>query len=159
MRAAQPADAATLSALALRSKAHWGYSQHFMSACRDELTYTADDIAAAQVRFKVAADHSHIAGFYALSHLRARHFELEALFVDPAYIGSGIGRLLLQPAFAALAHDGGGRIIVHSDPNAAAFYKAVGGNETGLAESGSIPGRFLRIFEFVIEARRAREAH
>ena len=38
VRAARPAEAAAISALALRSKAHWGYDPAFLEACRDDLT-------------------------------------------------------------------------------------------------------------------------
>jgi len=38
-----------LSNLAFRSKAHWGYSDEFMAACRDELTYSSEKIHAPQL--------------------------------------------------------------------------------------------------------------
>ena len=41
LRAARPEEAAAISALALRSKAHWGYDEAFLAACRAELTWTA----------------------------------------------------------------------------------------------------------------------
>lgn len=44
IRAAQSAEAGLLSAIAVRSKAHWGYSEEFMASCRDELTVTAEFI-------------------------------------------------------------------------------------------------------------------
>ena len=34
-----PNEAVYLSALALRSKAHWGYSKEFLKSCENELTY------------------------------------------------------------------------------------------------------------------------
>src|SRR5918995_3597055 len=49
IRRARPAEAAVLSALALRSKAHWGYHADFLAACQDDLTLTADDIATSTV--------------------------------------------------------------------------------------------------------------
>lgn len=38
LRPAGPDEAAAISALALRSKAHWGYDEAFLAACRDDLT-------------------------------------------------------------------------------------------------------------------------
>ena len=38
VRAARPAEAEAISALALRSKAHWGYDPAFLEACREDLT-------------------------------------------------------------------------------------------------------------------------
>jgi GNAT superfamily N-acetyltransferase len=90
-----------LSALALRSKAYWGYSSDF----------------------------------------------LDALFVEPAHIGTGIGRLLIQHALQTLADCGAVRLIIQGDANATEFYKAAGARQTGARESGSIPGRYLPLFE------------
>ena len=45
IRSARPEEAETLSALALRSKAYWGYPADFMEACREELTLTPMTIA------------------------------------------------------------------------------------------------------------------
>jgi hypothetical protein len=42
IRAAHGGELEALSALAMRSKAHWGYSAAFMQACRDELTVSAE---------------------------------------------------------------------------------------------------------------------
>jgi len=44
VRAARLDDASDLSALAWRSKAYWGYEQSFLNACRDELTYSDEQI-------------------------------------------------------------------------------------------------------------------
>lgn len=38
LRPAEPDEATAISALAQRSKAHWGYGQEFLVACRDDLT-------------------------------------------------------------------------------------------------------------------------
>jgi hypothetical protein len=39
VRRALPSEATVLTALARRSKAHWGYSEEFMRSCENELTY------------------------------------------------------------------------------------------------------------------------
>ena len=38
MRAAEAGEAGAISALALRSKGHWGYDAGFLAACREDLT-------------------------------------------------------------------------------------------------------------------------
>ena len=45
IRPASAGEAAALSALALRSKAHWGYDAAFLDACRAELTLRDDELA------------------------------------------------------------------------------------------------------------------
>ncbi|HEY6741630.1 MAG TPA: hypothetical protein VI110_04665, partial [Lapillicoccus sp.] len=42
-------EAGTLSDLALRSKAHWGYGAAFLEACRDELTLRPEQAAGTRV--------------------------------------------------------------------------------------------------------------
>jgi hypothetical protein len=64
LRAARPAEAGELSALALRSKAHWGSDKDFLEACRAELTYTAEELATH--RTVVAEASGAVAGFYTL---------------------------------------------------------------------------------------------
>jgi hypothetical protein len=48
VRKADPREARSITALAMRSKAYRGYPEEFMDACRDESTVTADVIDAAR---------------------------------------------------------------------------------------------------------------
>lgn len=153
IRPANPAEAERLSALALRSKAYWGYPPAFMSACRDELTYTAEDIASSTQQFAVAEAGGSCVGFYVLAPSTQDEMELEALFVEPAHIGKGCGREMIEHAKAAAAAGGAARLIVQGDPHAARFYEAAGGRVIGQRESGSIPGRYLPLY--AIALRRA----
>ncbi|MEE8545291.1 MAG: hypothetical protein V3T29_05715 [Alphaproteobacteria bacterium] len=50
IRPARPGEAAALTDLALRSKAHWGYDAAFMAACRAELTVTPAQAASGLVQ-------------------------------------------------------------------------------------------------------------
>ena len=150
IREAYPHEAELLSALALRSKAHWGYSPDFLDSCRDELTVDKSRIGSVDYRCFVVVEESTILGFYALESITEDVHELDALFVEPAHIGTGIGRLLFQHALQILADCGAVRLIIQGDANAAEFYKAAGARQTGTRESDSIPGRFLPLFELAI---------
>jgi len=143
LRPAVPGDAATLTALALRSKAYWGYSSDFIEACRDELTCTAGQIENPVFIFTVAELAGGPVGFYALEELSPSKLDLKALFVDPDHIGSGIGYALMSHARNEAAQKGAKHIVVQSDPHAQAFYERVGGVLDGEEESGSIAGRYL----------------
>ena len=145
MRCPLPSESAELSRLAMRSKAHWGYSNEFMNSCRDELTYGANEIADGGVEFAVADVNGKIAGFYALRRLSPAEFDLEALFVDPGNIGEGYGALLLNHALSVVQKKGGEQLQIQSDPNAEEFYAAAGARQLGIRESGSIPGRYLSL--------------
>jgi len=146
LRAAKPEEAASLGRLAWRSKAHWGYPPDFIEACREELSYSAAQVASPDWAFEVAEADGAVAGFYALERISGSELELVALFVEPARIGQGIGRLLMDRARQRAKQLGGAVLTIQSDPYAAGFYEAAGAEPTGERESGSIPGRFLPLF-------------
>ena len=143
-------DAHELSALALRSKAHWGYPQKFLEQCRDELTYSPEDIASGRYSFRAIKTGESIAAFYAIEWLDGSKCELEALFVDPASIGCGLGRQLINDAKRLAGSRGMRCLRVQGDPHAAGFYLACGGKDVGVRESASIAGRMLPIYEFTL---------
>jgi GNAT superfamily N-acetyltransferase len=143
IRAARVDEAGLLSDLALRSKAHWGYSPEFIERCREELTYDEEQLRSEDMRFFVVESDQRIVGFYALKLLGASEIELEAMFVEPSFIGLGFGRLLMEHAKLVGVELGAKQLIVQSDPYAERFYKAAGGVVTGTRESASIPGRYL----------------
>ena len=151
LRDAAPGEAEELSALALRSKAHWRYSKEFIESCKRELTYRPGQIADEKFDFVVAELDSVVAGFYALEAISPKQYELEALFVEPEHIGKGIGRTLMQHAVNTVAAKSGESVLIQGDPNAEKFYLAAGAKPIGTRESGSIPGRQLPLFEILIQ--------
>lgn len=88
----RPALAAeALSELAVRSKGHWGYDAAFLEACRQELKLDPDEVT--RRRITVADKDGIAAGFYSLDGDPPQG-ELGYLFVEPAWIGRGVGRRL-----------------------------------------------------------------
>ena len=151
IREACPEEASSLSELALRSKAYWGYSQEFLGSCRSELAVDPDRIGSEDYQCFVAVDGDEVLGFYTVKEISDRVYELEALFVEPQHIGTGVGRSLMQRAVRSLSRQGAARLIIQGDPNATDFYVAAGARQVGSRESGSIPGRYLPLFEIEIE--------
>jgi len=145
-RRARPADASILSALALRSKAHWGYDAGFLAACRDDLTLSADDVATSMVY--VCDGVNDPLGFYRLVLQDDGVAELDALFVEPAAMGQGVGKRLWGHAVAAAAKLGCSEIVLQSDPQAEGFYLAMGAQRAGESESTVMPGRMLPLMRF-----------
>src|SRR5688500_6000127 len=88
VRAARADEAEALSALALRSKAYWGYDAAFMARCRDELTVRPDDMELRRVH--VAEVGGRVVGFVTVEG-QPPEGEIGALFVDPDVIGSSVG--------------------------------------------------------------------
>lgn len=148
IRPAHPGEAALLSALALRSKAHWGYDDAFLECCRDELTITSTQIESG-LTFVLVGDGA-LLGFHSLSVSGHERMELEHLFVEPSVIGHGHGRTLLDHARRS-ARERGCRVLeIQADPHAAAFYRAAGGRVVAERGSDSIPGRVLPLFELEV---------
>ena len=146
IRRAHPAEAGILSALALRSKAHWGYDADFLAACRDDLTLSADDIANSTVFVcdGVVAP----LGYYRLVVQDDGVAELDALFVEPAAMGQGVGRRLWRHAVSTAAKRGCSEMVFQSDPQAEGFYLAMGAQRAGDSESTVTPGRMLPLMRF-----------
>lgn len=151
IREAYPDEAGLLSELALRSKAHWGYSQDFLDSCRSELAVDPDQIGSTDYQCFVAVNSNGALGFCTVINVSESVYELEALFVEPAYIGTGVGRSLFQHAVSLLSEKGAARLMIQGDPNASHFYNAAGARQAGYRESGSIPGRYLPLFEIEFE--------
>jgi len=143
IRAANSDELEALSELAMRSKAHWGYSPAFMQACRDELTVTEDLLPFTFVKQTEAG----IVGFYALCELQPDRAELELLFVEPTALQRGYGCELLVHAREQALQRGWRVIEIQGDPHAAEFYARVGATQIGERPSASIAGRMLPVFE------------
>jgi GNAT superfamily N-acetyltransferase len=146
IRRARPEEAAALSELAMRSKAHWGYDADFLAACRDDLTLSADDIATATVYVCDGVDAP--SGFYRLVLQDDGVALLDDLFVDPTAMGQGIGKRLWRHAVATAANLGGAEMVWQSDPQAEGFYLAMGAQRAGESESTVTPGRMLPLMRY-----------
>lgn len=140
IRAAQRTEAEILSALAFRSKAHWGYDESFMADCRDELTVPASKLES--LRTAVVEQDGRILAFSTLEG-SPPDGALGMLFVEPDVMGKGIGRRLFEHVIENAKSLGFARLTIDADPNAEPFYLAMGALRIGTSPSGSIPGRTL----------------
>lgn len=142
IRRARPGEAAALTALALRSKAHWSYDDAFMAVMRQVLKITEQQIRAHHVL--VHETGGVVDGVGALARFDDE-WEVDHLWVEPAAIGRGIGRRLLDALLAKAARLGAERVLVESDPHAESFYARRGGVRVGQRPSGVIAGRSLPV--------------
>ena len=145
IRPASPDEAELLSDLALRSKAHWGYSQEFLEACRAELTLTPEDISSSPVF--VLEGGKQIVGFYGLRE-QDDEVELLYLFIEPSAMNRGYGRRLWEHAVETASQLGCKKISIESDPCVEAFYQAMGGRTIGFVPSAVQQERKLPLLEF-----------
>ena len=132
IRPARAGEEAELTELAVRSKGHWGHDAAFLERARPELTVRPDHLRRWIVR--VAERGGAVVGFAAVDP-EAR--ELEMLFVDPAAIGTGAGRVLLRDALEQAREAGLEELLIESDPDAEPFYRAQGAVPAGTRTSWS----------------------
>jgi GNAT superfamily N-acetyltransferase len=145
LRAAEPAEAATITQLALRSKRRWGYDEAFMAAITPVMTLTPDDLATARVEVLESGDR--LLGFLRLVR-EAEHAWLEDLFVEPQAVGQGYGRLLFERAVELARADGYRSLRFESDPHAEPFYLQMGAQRIGMSRVASVPGRSVPLMEY-----------
>jgi GNAT superfamily N-acetyltransferase len=127
LRAAHAGELDVLSALAMRSKAHWGYPLQWLEAWRDQLTVSPRDLSAFEVL--VAAGDS-VMGFAAVD-VSTDPAILEHLWIDPDWMGRGVGRALFLKAAAIARERGAGALETDADPHALGFYERLGGTQVG----------------------------
>lgn len=135
-----------MTALCVRSKAHWGYDAAFMAMSATALEVAEADIVAGRVL--VAADSAGRPVGMAAVLGDGETVDLDALFVDPPAIGSGAGKALFDAAVRMARGLGGQRMTILSDPHAATFYQRMGARFLRNAPSDAIPGRLLPLYEY-----------
>lgn len=126
------AEADELSGLAQRAKAHWGYPAEWLAEWRLQLTLSSKTFEE-QIVFAARRDGTSL-GFYGLA-CRDGTASLEHLWIDPPFIGMGVGRLLLRHAQRQAQWKGCDSLQIDSDPNAEAFYLHMGAVRTGSVEA------------------------
>jgi GNAT superfamily N-acetyltransferase len=145
IRRARADEAAGLSELAVRSKAHWGYDAAFMARCREALRVDPANIK--RYPYFLAERDGELLGFYGFEP-EQEQVGLAFFFVAPEAIGSGLGRALLDHAKKTARAEGYDELIAIADPNAAAFYEKMGGQPAGAAPSEIDPARPLPVLRF-----------
>ncbi len=138
IRPARAGEATTLSELAMRSKAHWGYDAAFMERVRPILTFSEHDLVASPVY--VLDDAGTPIGMYRITGTPPSG-ELEDLWLEPSAIGRGSGRRMFEHALATAEKLGFDDLAIEAEPNAMGFYAAMGATRVGERRSPS--GRTL----------------
>lgn len=146
VRPARPGEATGLTALCLRSKAHWGYDAEFMRLCVPSLIVEERSIA--EGRVLVATDEAgRTVGTVSVGR-DGDDAELALMFVEPAAMGGGAGRRLFEAAVALARQLGYRRMTILADVNAAPFYERMGARFLRNEPSDAIPGRVLPFYEY-----------
>jgi GNAT superfamily N-acetyltransferase len=128
VRRASPGDAESLTRIAFAAKRYWGYPERWVLQWSEALTITPEFVRDYEVYAAVVGGEPF--GFYALAGT-GHELELEHLWVSPAWIGSGAGRLLFEHAINRAASLGAKHVKIEADPNAEGFYLRMGARRTG----------------------------
>ena len=113
-----PDEEERLREVARDSKASWGYGDKRVRVWAGSLDYAGKDV-------HVAAADGAIVG-YATLVVEGDLAELDELWVDPAWMGRGVGAELFRFIAARAAALGASRLEWESDPNAVGFYERMG---------------------------------
>ncbi len=157
IRAAVPADANVLTALAHRAKSSWPYPASWIAEWRPDLTLTPDYLAS-HFGFVSMLDGRPV-GVCVLEEKPAG-WSLEHFWIEPSVQRRGIGKRLLSHALAWAAERGGGSVEVISDPHAEPFYLRQGAHRVG-THPAPMPGaadRVLPVVRFDFPAQLGRQA-
>ena len=146
IRAAQVGEATRLTALCVRSKAHWGYDAGFMRLSAASLRVRSTDIALGRV--VVAVDGKDRPVGVASVIPEGERADLDLFFVDPPFMGRGVGRVLFAAAVDTARSFGAKVLAILADPHAATFYERMGARFLRNAPSDAIPGRALPRYEY-----------
>jgi len=132
VRGARPEDFDRLRELTFESKAHWGYDRDFVRRWAEGLAFESDE------ERWVAESRGEIVAWAGLALPGAGIAVLDDLWVDPAWMGRGLGSRLFGIAADRARELGAERLEWGAEANALGFYEKVGGRflRTYLTEWG-----------------------
>ena len=136
LRPAAPGDYDRVRELTFESKAHWGYDRDFVRRWAEGLRFEND-----RERWVAELD-GEIVAWAALVPPAEGVAVLDDLWVDPAWIGRGLGSRLFRVAADRARELGAERLEWGAEPNAIGFYEKLGGRKLRpLRCRGPVKGR------------------
>jgi GNAT superfamily N-acetyltransferase len=136
-----------LREIAVASKAHWGYDLEFVRSWAARGDYSPDGLRDKEVY--VAEAHGRAIAWAAFIP-RGEVMWLDDLWVEPEWIGKGVGSLLFHRIVERARARGGTRLEWQAELNSIGFYEKVGGRYLRDGEPTSW-GRILPIMGFDLE--------
>jgi N-acetylglutamate synthase-like GNAT family acetyltransferase len=121
VRPVERADHERLRELTFESKAHWGYDRDFVRRWAEGLSFEST-----QERWVAEVD-GEIVAWAALIPPADGVAVLDDLWVDPAWMGHGLGGRLFRHVADRACELGAGRLEWGAEPNAVGFYEKMGG--------------------------------
>ena len=140
IRRGSPAEGDRLKEIAVAAKGHWGYEPQRVRDWADRGDFDRETLERLAL-FVAEADGRAIG--WAFVEPRGEAAWLADLWVEPAWIGKGVGTALFRRA-ADHAREGGAQLLEwEAEPNALGFYEKMGARR--LRDSTSEWGRMLSV--------------
>jgi GNAT superfamily N-acetyltransferase len=124
VRPARADEGARLKEIAIAAKGFWGYEPDKVRAWADQGDFTPERLQ--ELIVFVAESGGGVVGWASLIPKDEVGW-LEDLWIDPAWMGKGVGSLLFRHAAEHAKGVGAGRMEWEADPNAIGFYEKMGG--------------------------------
>jgi len=147
VRRACPSEALTLTSVAVRAEAYWGFDEGYMNSFREQYSVSSEFIEANHVF--VATDGDAILGFFALIQ-EASTACLEFMYIDPECFGRGIGRKLWNYMIEYCRVHRWEAVQFVCGPEPKAFYLKMGATIMGEEASKVVPGRRILKLKILI---------
>ena len=123
IRRARPDEGPCLKEIAIAAKSHWGYEAGSVRRWADQGDFSPTGLT--RLAAFVAERDGRPVGWASLLP-KADGWWLEDLWVEPEWIGKGIGSALFQHAVAHARSAGAERLQWEAEPNAVDFYERMG---------------------------------
>jgi GNAT superfamily N-acetyltransferase len=150
IREGRPEEFERLREIAIAAKAHWGYELAWVQEWAAAGDFEPESLSRRLVY--VADSHGEPIGWAALIP-RGEVGWLEDLWVDPPWIGRGVGRLLFEHVVLCARQLGARGVEWEAEPNARGFYERMGG--TYVRDSQTTEwGRVLEVLGLTFRTRR-----
>lgn len=147
IRRAEVKENKELTELAVMSEAYWGYDKRSLDAYRQIYSLTEDYIRNHPTF--VMEDDGKLAGFYSIIE-SDDEVTLEYFYLDPAYIGRGLGRELWDHLLEFCRSRGILELVFVSSKEAKAFYERMGAVNTGEVNSLVLKDRRILKWKMII---------
>ncbi|GAA6153083.1 GNAT family N-acetyltransferase [Pseudoteredinibacter isoporae] len=135
-----------MNRIIVAAKRHWNYPEEWIQLWLPDLK--VDESILQERRFWVAKHGGAIIALASCASLGADHYELEDCWVDPACMGLGAGKALMDYVCAYLKSVSAKELLIAADPNATGFYEKMGAQACGLRES-TPEGRQLPLYKVI----------
>jgi GNAT superfamily N-acetyltransferase len=140
IRSGRPDEGSRLREIAIGAKGFWGYEPEKIREWANQGDFTPERLG--ELIVFVAESDGHAIGWASLIP-KGEVGWLEDLWIDPTWIGKGVGSLLFRHASEHAKNLGGSRLEWEAEPNAIGFYEKMGGRY--VRDSSSEWGRTLSV--------------